>query len=189
MTVNNCCTDIESGFHENKPKFIKNEQSSSKSCSNVIILDQIVLDKCQFRPLTLPSSFGGVVVLKNHHKPLSVQPQFEQAPYLPSSSSSSTNVIHLNPKQKPHKYNYDEITKVCIGYNEAERIAALEFLATDPELDKMLLRMFAFIAKNVEVNLKRKNVALLFYLMRMVQALLGNPMLHLKKYVSNECFE
>ncbi|KAH8265313.1 hypothetical protein KR038_003918, partial [Drosophila bunnanda] len=78
---------------------------------------------------------------------------------------------------------YHMITKSILFGSVASRELALHALSTDPTLDVLLPKLSHFIADVVFINVAEQNTVTLFYLMRMVKALLLNKNLNLKKYL------
>lgn len=88
------------------------------------------------------------------------------------------------PLSKEQQRFYLLITESCMGSSEALRRNALHRISTDSSLQQMLPKLSLFIAESVKVNVAQHNFAILLYLMRMVQGLLGNPNLRLENFVS-----
>lgn len=88
------------------------------------------------------------------------------------------------PLSKEQQRFYLLITESCMGSSEALRRNALHRIGTDSSLQQMLPKLSLFIAESVKVNVAQHNFAILLYLMRMVQGLLGNPNLRLENFVS-----
>lgn len=78
---------------------------------------------------------------------------------------------------------YKELTEACVGSNELRRTEALQSLTSDTGLYQLLPRFVTFIAEGVKVNVAQHNLALLIYLLRMIQALMKNSTLYLEKYL------
>ncbi|KAH7720126.1 Transcription initiation factor TFIID subunit 6 [Aphelenchoides avenae] len=76
---------------------------------------------------------------------------------------------------------FKEITEAIMGGDEAKRIEALHSLQTDCGLHTLLPRFSLAIAEGVRCNIVQHNLAILIYLMRMVQALAQNPTLSLER--------
>lgn len=97
------------------------------------------------------------------------------------------NIETVNVKQHElsveQQIYYTEITEACVGSDEVRRRGALNSLSVDPGLHELLPRLSIFITEGVKVNVIQNNLALLIYLMRMVEALLDNSSLYLEKYV------
>lgn len=88
------------------------------------------------------------------------------------------------PLSKEQQRFYLLITESCMGSSEALRRNALHRIGTDSSLQQMLPKLSLFISESVKVNVAQHNFAILLYLMRMVQSLLGNPNLRLENFVS-----
>lgn len=88
------------------------------------------------------------------------------------------------PLSKEQQRFYLQITESCMGSSETLRRNALHRIGTDSSLQQMLPKLSLFIAESVKVNVAQHNFAILLYLMRMVQGLLGNPNLRLENFVS-----
>uniref|UniRef100_A0A1I8HDK5 Histone H4 n=1 Tax=Macrostomum lignano TaxID=282301 RepID=A0A1I8HDK5_9PLAT len=78
---------------------------------------------------------------------------------------------------------FREISEACVGSQEDRRTEALQSLATDSGLQQILPRLIVFVAEGVRVNSLTNNLALLIYLMRILQFLLQNPHLQLERYL------
>jgi len=88
------------------------------------------------------------------------------------------------PLTKEQQYFFGLVTEACVGTSESRRQRALQTLSTDPSLEGLLPTLSAFIAEMTISNVAQENIAILFYLMRMVRALLANTRLNLLQYVS-----
>lgn len=88
------------------------------------------------------------------------------------------------PLSKEQQKFFLLITESCMGSSEAVRRYALRRIGTDSSLQQMLHKLTLFIAESVKVNVAQNNFAILLYLMRMVEGLLGNPNLRLENFVS-----
>ncbi|KAH8340825.1 hypothetical protein KR059_007549, partial [Drosophila kikkawai] len=87
------------------------------------------------------------------------------------------------PLTKEQLHFYQMVTESCVGSSSMPRQVALHALSTDPTLEVLLPRLSVFIADAVAINVAEQNIIFLFYLMRMVKALLSNNSLNLSKYL------
>ncbi|EHA98977.1 Transcription initiation factor TFIID subunit 6 [Heterocephalus glaber] len=107
----------------------------------------------------------------------------KKAPRLLEGASLHLKPHSIHELSVEQQLYYKEITEAYVGSCKAERVEALQSIATDPGLYQMLPRFSTFISERVCVNVAQNNLALLIYLMRMVKALMDNPTLYLEKYV------
>lgn len=76
---------------------------------------------------------------------------------------------------------FKEITEAIMGSDDARRTEALHSLQTDAGLQVLLPRFSLAIAEGVRCNIVQHNLAILIYLMRMIQSLALNPALSLNR--------
>ncbi|VDD89880.1 unnamed protein product [Enterobius vermicularis] len=76
---------------------------------------------------------------------------------------------------------FKEITEAIMGNDDARRTEALHSLQTDAGLQALLPRFSLAIAEGVRCNIVQHNLAILIYLMRMIQSLVQNPALSLDR--------
>lgn len=87
------------------------------------------------------------------------------------------------PLTKEQLEFYQMVTESCVGKSESKRVIALHALSTDPTVEVLLPRLCVFIGDAVTINVCDQNILFLFFLMRMIKALLSNSRLHLHRYV------
>ncbi|XP_037729659.1 transcription initiation factor TFIID subunit 6 [Drosophila subpulchrella] len=87
------------------------------------------------------------------------------------------------PLTKEQQSFFGLVTEACVGTSETRRQRALQTLSTDPSLEVLLPTLSAFIAEMTISHLAQENIAILFYLMRMVRALVANSRLNLLQYL------
>ncbi|KAH8292205.1 hypothetical protein KR054_007097, partial [Drosophila jambulina] len=87
------------------------------------------------------------------------------------------------PLTKEQLEFYQMLTESGVGALDAPRQLALHALSTDPTVEALLPRLSVFIADGVIINVAEQNIIFLFYLMRMVKALMSNNTLNLDKYL------
>ncbi|VDM37574.1 unnamed protein product [Toxocara canis] len=76
---------------------------------------------------------------------------------------------------------FKEITEAIMGSDDARRTEALHSLQTDAGIQVLLPRFSLAIAEGVRCNIVHHNLAILIYLMRMIQSLASNPALCLDR--------
>uniref|UniRef100_A0A915C3V6 Transcription initiation factor TFIID subunit 6 n=3 Tax=Parascaris univalens TaxID=6257 RepID=A0A915C3V6_PARUN len=76
---------------------------------------------------------------------------------------------------------FKEITEAIMGSDDARRTEALHSLQTDAGIQVLLPRFSLAIAEGVRCNIVHHNLAILIYLMRMIQSLASNPALNLDR--------
>ncbi|VDN04194.1 unnamed protein product [Thelazia callipaeda] len=76
---------------------------------------------------------------------------------------------------------FKEITEAIMGSDDARRTEALYSLQTDAGLQHLLPRFSVAIVEGVRCNIVQHNLAILIYLMRMIQSLANNPALSLER--------
>jgi transcription initiation factor TFIID subunit 6 len=94
---------------------------------------------------------------------------------LDSSKIKSPNPHELSLEQQIY---YKEITEICVGLEEQKRQEAIESLTNETGLHQILPRLVLFISEGVKINLIQHNLAILIYLMKMINALLDNKSLY-----------
>ncbi|VBB26790.1 unnamed protein product [Acanthocheilonema viteae] len=83
---------------------------------------------------------------------------------------------------------FKEITEAIMGSDDTRRTEALYSLQTDAGLQQLLPRFSVAIVEGVRCNIVQHNLAILIYLMRMIQSLANNPALSLERCVSYHYF-
>ncbi|VDK70581.1 unnamed protein product [Onchocerca ochengi] len=78
---------------------------------------------------------------------------------------------------------FKEITEAIMGSDDARRTEALYSLQTDAGLQQLLPRFSVAIVEGVRCNIVQHNLAILIYLMRMIQSLANNPALSLERFL------
>ncbi|KAM3727503.1 Transcription initiation factor TFIID subunit [Dirofilaria immitis] len=76
---------------------------------------------------------------------------------------------------------FKEITEAIMGSDDTRRTEALYSLQTDAGLQQLLPRFSVAIVEGVRCNIVQHNLAILIYLMRMIQSLANNPALSLER--------
>uniref|UniRef100_A0A915PYJ3 Transcription initiation factor TFIID subunit 6 n=1 Tax=Setaria digitata TaxID=48799 RepID=A0A915PYJ3_9BILA len=76
---------------------------------------------------------------------------------------------------------FKEITEAIMGSDDTRRTEALYSLQTDAGLQQLLPRFSLAIVEGVRCNIVQHNLAILIYLMRMIQSLANNPALSLER--------
>lgn len=76
---------------------------------------------------------------------------------------------------------FKEITEAIMGSDDARRTEALHSLQVDAGIQALLPRFSLAIAEGVRCNIVHHNLAILIYLMRMIQSLALNPALNLDR--------
>uniref|UniRef100_A0AAF5RXX2 Transcription initiation factor TFIID subunit 6 n=1 Tax=Wuchereria bancrofti TaxID=6293 RepID=A0AAF5RXX2_WUCBA len=76
---------------------------------------------------------------------------------------------------------FKEITEAIMGSDDTRRTEALYSLQTDAGLQQLLPRFSVVIVEGVRCNIVQHNLAILIYLMRMIQSLANNPALSLER--------
>ncbi|VDN56883.1 unnamed protein product [Dracunculus medinensis] len=76
---------------------------------------------------------------------------------------------------------FKEVTEAIMGSDDARRTEALHSLQTDAGLQPILPRLTLAIAEGIRCNIAQHNLALLIYLIRMIQSLTLNPALSLDR--------
>ncbi|MFH4978258.1 hypothetical protein AB6A40_004967 [Gnathostoma spinigerum] len=76
---------------------------------------------------------------------------------------------------------FKEITEAIMGSDDTRRTEALHSLQTDAGLQALLPRFSLAISEGVRCNIVQHNLAILIYLMRMIQSLAANPALSLDR--------
>ncbi|XP_020812254.1 transcription initiation factor TFIID subunit 6-like isoform X2 [Drosophila serrata] len=87
------------------------------------------------------------------------------------------------PVTKEQVYLYHKVTESMVLGSVATRELGLEALSTDPTFIVLLPNLSLFIADVVLINVAEENTVSLFFLMRMVNALLSNENLNLDNYL------
>ncbi|VDK55906.1 unnamed protein product [Anisakis simplex] len=76
---------------------------------------------------------------------------------------------------------FKEITEAIMGSDDSRRTEALHSLQTDAGIQILLPRFSLAIAEGVRCNIVHHNLAILIYLMRMIQSIASNPALSLDR--------
>ncbi|XP_039231795.1 transcription initiation factor TFIID subunit 6 isoform X1 [Drosophila yakuba] len=159
----------------------------------VLLLGLVHCDYCT-RPLAknVPRIINEVVTNENKHIPLVTGPESK-----PQISLEPSPVRHgwfkvervllssckRYPLTKEQQSFFELVTEACVGTSDSRRQRALQTLTTDPSIEVLLPTLTMFIADAVAINVKQQDMAMLFYLMRMIRSLLGNHRFSLLQYL------
>ncbi|VDK82612.1 unnamed protein product [Litomosoides sigmodontis] len=87
----------------------------------------------------------------------------------------------LRQTEQEQQVFFKEITEAIMGSDDTRRTEALYSLQTDAGLQQLLPRFSVAIVEGVRCNIVQHNLAILIYLMRMIQSLASNPALSLER--------
>lgn len=103
---------------------------------------------------------------------------------LPKQEHVQVKTVTTHTVSLEQQVYFKEIMEIIMCSDDPKRTAALAALRTDPGLQVLVPRFSNAFAEGVRCNLIQENVAILIYLMRIMDALVLNANVNLEKCVS-----